>query len=140
MATQTHLPLAPAHSARPGVALMRLSDASEQPSRKMEASPKQTLLELVLLGFIFVRFVICSLKQGGLAMRKRSVSVHHSNKSNHCHCHCHFHHLQVQLNIKKQRVPFVKQFTTLLLFIVLKFFSTRIFGYFVLVCMSYMAF
>lgn len=124
MATQTHLPLAPAHSARPGVALMPLSDASEQPSRKMEASPKQTLLELVLLGCIFVRFVICSLKQEGLAMRKRSVSVHHSNKSKPCHCHfhCQCRHHQVQLNKNKQRVPFIKQLTILLLLTVLNYF------------------
>jgi len=143
MATQTHPPPAHALSARPGVALTRSLDASEQPLRKMEGNLKQTLLELVLLGCIFVRFVICSLKQEGLAMRKRSVSVHHSNKSKPCHCHfhCQCHHHQVQLNKNKQRVPFIKQFTILLLLIVLNYFPIRIIGYFVLlVCMSYKAF
>ncbi|KAJ6920671.1 hypothetical protein NC651_014303 [Populus alba x Populus x berolinensis] len=111
--------------------------------QKMEGNLKQTLLELVLLGCIFVRFVICSLKQEGLAMRKRSVSVHHSNKSKPCHCHfhCQCHHHQVQLNKNKQRVPFIKQLTILLLLTVLNYFPIRIIGYFVLlVCMSYKAF
>jgi hypothetical protein len=47
----------------------------------------------------------------------------------------------VQLNKNKQRVPFIKQFTILLLLIVLNYFPIPIIGYFVLlVCMSYKAF
>ncbi|XWS36442.1 hypothetical protein CRYUN_Cryun20dG0086300 [Craigia yunnanensis] len=43
-ATQTHQPLAHAHSAKPGVASMLSSAASELPLKKMEENLKQTHL------------------------------------------------------------------------------------------------
>lgn len=75
MATLTLRRLALARCGRRGVASTPSSAASVPPSKRTEGSRKQTLLGLEQLGSIFVRFVICSQKQEGSAMRKRSGSA-----------------------------------------------------------------
>lgn len=92
MATLTLQLLAHARCARPGAVSTRSSDASEPPSKRTEGSLKQIHLGLEQLDSFFVRFVICSQKQEGSAMRKRRGSApgnsyHHNS-----------YHPQVQVN------------------------------------------
>ncbi|KAL2480052.1 Vacuolar protein sorting-associated protein [Abeliophyllum distichum] len=78
-----------------GKARMPLSDAFGLLKRKMEGRMRQTLLGLVLCGFIFERFVICSRKLEGSATRKRG-NGHHPNSQMHNHQHHH------QVKVKMQ--------------------------------------
>jgi hypothetical protein len=102
MATLTLRRLARARCARRGVALTRSSAASEPPSKRTGESRKPTRLGLEQLDSIFERFVICSQKQGGSAMRKRSGSA----PGNSCrHRSCRRHQVQVYENSTDRSPP-----------------------------------
>jgi hypothetical protein len=121
MATLTLRRLALARCGRRGVALMPSSAASVPPSKRTEGSRKQTLLGLEQLGSIFVRFVICSQKQGGSAMRKRRGSAPgNSCRRRSCRCRPH-QEVQVYKNSTLQQPPLLyckslKMGTTFFLF------------------------